>query len=206
MRASCLDHRGQADQRRQRRRARPAASARRAAGNARPPAPESARASPIAATTARYGIAVMKCFTPPKIGVDGTASTASGPSVCTSQERARRPVDVFAGAEPARLRRRRRRAPRAVPPGATGSPRRRRASTIAPTAASASVVTGTVNPVSTNGAGRTNQLARRGRRRVVPVEAEVLEVVVLVLQVAVDVCARPRHRRRSTATASARRR
>ena len=50
-----------------------------------PPARGSARATPIAAATARYGIAGMKCFTPPKIGVDGTASSASGPRVCVAR-------------------------------------------------------------------------------------------------------------------------
>ena len=110
------------------------------------------------------------------------------------QERPGRAVDVGAGAQPAR-RRVGVAAPRLVPSADDRFAAPTPGESTCPPTASASVVTGTVKAVSTNGAvARSSLRAGRGRR-VVPVEAEVLEVVVLVLEVAVDVRARPRDRR-----------
>src|SRR5687768_12070904 len=97
----------------------------------------------------------MKCLTPPKIGVEGTDSTASGPSVCTSMNA----PGARSTSEPGRNQLGRSVIGASVAPAdETGAPRRRRTSTPAPMSASANVVTGTVNPVSTRGAVLRNNL------------------------------------------------
>src|SRR5665213_1189366 len=106
-------------------------------------------------------MAVRKCLTPPKIGVDGMASTHSGPRVWN----------------------------RMKAPGArsTSAPGRSQLTRVA---------VGASGSDSGNSAclrrRRPQQLHLGGRRRLVPVPAQVLEVVVLVVEVAQDVGAGPR--------------
>ena len=101
VRAARLDDGRQADERRERdgqraRRARLAPAARASPAVTARVEPDEAEA----AETATYGIAGMKCFTPPKIGVAGQRDHAQRAEDLHGEERARRAVDVDARAQP----------------------------------------------------------------------------------------------------------
>src|SRR5450759_3213873 len=115
-------------------------------------------AAPAPASTHRKGMAGRKCFTPPKIGVLGKATSAMGPAMWTARKKH---GDRSTSAHGRNQDGRRAAGASSTSTDDASPPRRRRRNTAVPTAASTIVVTGSVNSVETKG-----NVTRRSLREV----------------------------------------